>query len=378
MRKWLLTAAMVLAVPMVMADTCGGSGGTAAGSNNNVAALPSPPNCPAPAIAPSLAPQTAPEPPAPKSIVEATIPINAAPSELSVGFGSIWTVAHRTNTLFRIDPTSNQVIASVQLDSPGGFGAVTIGSRYVWLGVDEHLESPPSPNQLWRIDPTTSAVDRKFLISSVADAAEVDGALWVDIDVQWGPAVRDAVEQIDPDTGKVLKSVDLGPARSGLKYFPPTLRYGLGSLWVSIANDEIARVDPVAPKVIATIRTPSIPAGYPMLAFMDGHAFIAMHDFTLGRIDPATNCVDAIVFFGANLPRSPNPFAGPLGLTPAPQGLYVGFDRGALARLDPGSMTIVISVRVDEQDYTMGSIYAFGSIWFTSFGNDTILRLKPI
>jgi len=70
------------------------------------------------------------------------------------------------------------------------------------------------------------------------------------------------------------------------------------------------------------------------------------------------------------------------GVRPVPRArhmrLYVGFDQGALALVDPVTLQITKSVRIDVQDAVGGLAYGFGSIWFPTFGNDTVLRLKPL
>ena len=92
----------------------------------------------------------------------------------------------------------------------------------------------------------------------------------------------------------------------------------------------------------------------------------------------ATNCVDGIIYLGQKLARQADPFAGPVGLIPSPDALYVEFDRGALAKVDLTSFGVSSAVRVDEQDYISDAVYAARSIWFSTFGNNTVLRLRPL
>lgn len=307
--------------------------------------------------------------------MEATIPIDAGPAGLATGFGSIWIAAHRSNTVFRIDPTTNKVVAAIKIEIPdveSGIGSLTVGARYVWLPVGSET------NQLWRIDPATNQVDLKVPFDSLETTAEVGTALWVDIDPKDGRAKRHSVKKVDPDTLKVLRTVDVGPAEAVPTYMPE-LDYGLGSLWSIFANDKVARVDPSSGRVVATIRLPAVPRGYGPIAFAAGYVFITESDNTVARIDPATNCVDGIVYLGGNLrPTAGNLYVGQLGLVAAPQGLYVVFDRGALALVDPVTLKVRTSVRLDEQDYIVRATYGFGSLWYSTFGNDSVLRLKPI
>lgn len=331
--------------------------------------------CPAPAIAPAATPQAVAEPSAPASEVLATISIDAAPGALQSAFGSIWTTNHRSNTISRIDPSTSKVKTTIPVEDNGqsiGIGGMSIGAHYIWLPVFVN-----DATQLWRLDPSTNQFDKKLPIDSLGGIAEAGDALWVDIDVSSGPAKRDALERIDPDTGAVLATIDLAPASSGLHY-TPTLAYGLGSLWTVIGNNAVARIDPSSRRVVATISTPSWPSGYGMWAFFGNHVYLAMYDFNLARIDAGTNCVDGVLYLGAELKRQADPTAGPLGLAPAPEGLYVEFDRGALALVDPDTLTVRKAVRLDEQDYVAGITDGFGSLWYSTFGNNTVLRLKPL
>jgi YVTN family beta-propeller protein len=337
--------------------------------------LPAPANCSVATNAAAPTPPPLAEAAASASQILARIPVTDGPAALHVAFGSVWTVNHRSDTLSRIDPATNKVAVTIPVESDGndiGIGDMSVGAKYIWVPV--FVGDAP---QLWRLDPSTNQFDRRFPIESLEGAIEVNGALWVDIDVESGPAKRGAVEEIDPDTGNVLKRVDLLPARSGLVY-SPSLAYGDGTLWVPIANDAVARVDLATTRVVATIATPAPPSGYGIWAFIGDKVFLTLKDYRVARIDPSTNCIDSIVYLMPHLSRfGTNPVAGPMGLITAPQGLYVGFDRGALALVNPGSMSVVKAIRLDEQDYIMQGAYGYDAIWFSTFGNNSVLRLRP-
>jgi YVTN family beta-propeller protein len=325
---------------------------------------------------PLPSPTTAPEPPADKSLVLATIPFSAqsAPESIAVGFGSVWVITHHSDTLFRIDPATNQVIASIKIEVPGqeiGVGSVVVGAHGVWVPVNFRPDS-----QLWRIDPATNQVTLKIPTVDAGGLADWTEAMWVDIDPQIGAAIRRQIVQIDPDTGKTLRTVDLGPALISPRY-TTDLKYGLGSVWVVVDNNELARVDPSTGRVIATIMTPGVPSGYATLAFAGNDVFVAQGDNTVARVDGGTNCVDGVAYLGARL-RPDNPAPPPLAIFTAPGGLYVSFDRGALALLDAAQLTVRRSVRFDVQNAAGTPAFGFGSIWFPTFKNDTVLRVQPL
>jgi len=366
--------ALVVAAALVAGCGSGGSGSFQ--THSPIAALPSPKACPSPGVMPLPSPSTAPEPPADKSVVLATIPFSSgsAPESVAVGFGSVWVITHHSNTVFRIDPATNQVIASIKIEVPGqevGVGSVVVGTHAVWVPVGVQPDS-----QLWRIDPPTNQVTLKIPMVDAGDLADWADAMWLDIDPQIGAALRRQVVQIDPNTGKTLRTVDLGPALISPRY-TPALAYGLGSLWVVVGNNQLARVDPSTGHVIATIKTPDVPSGYGTLAFAGNDVFIAQSDNTVARVDGGTNCVDGVAYLGANLP-SDKPVPPPLSIFTASGGLYVSFDRGALALLDPGNLTVRRSVRFDVQNAPGRPSFGFGSIWYPTFKNDSVLRVQPL
>jgi streptogramin lyase len=345
------------------------------------------PGCAMPALLPSANPPTAPEPTAAASQVQATVAILRGPNWSATAFGSVWVAAHRSQVLYRVDPVTNKIVASIPLTYRAfavGFGPFFVGPHGVWAPVvitpDPTSTTLPPPPQLFHVDPVTNNVDRDF--ASPEEAAGIDTAdgLWVEIDPSFDPmheaGARKSLERLDPVNGKVLTTIDLGPVSPNPRY-GTDIAAGLGSLWVVVDDQKVARVDPKTGTIVATIQTPAINLGYGTLAFQNNRLFVAELDATVARIDPATNCVDGVVYLGRQLAPQGTGF-GQVGLTPAPEGLYVGFDRGSLALVDPATLNINASVRLDEQDGQTKSTWGFGSIWYPTLGNNSIIRVKAL
>jgi YVTN family beta-propeller protein len=335
-------------------------------------------SCAALAIPVAPSPVPAPEPTAPADLVQATIPLNFGPETIATGFDSVWVAAHRSNTIFRVDPGTNTVIASIPITISGvevGVGSVFVGPHGVWVPVQGVLPvGANAGSQLFRIEPSTNKIDLMVPMSGVDAVVDWTDAVWARTDPQDG-ANHLAMIQIDPATGTPLRTVDLGPGLRSPKY-TPDLAYGLGSLWAAVADDELVRIDPSG-NIVATIRTPAIPQAYGSFAFADQHMYFTENDATLARIDPTTNCVDGLTYLGRQ--TSAPAFGAPqLAVGAAPGGLYVGFDRGGLALVDPATLQITDSVRVDTQNAVGSTAFDFGSLWFPTFGNNTVLRLKPL
>ena len=334
--------------------------------------LPSPAQCAATG-APSQTPIA--ESARPAGVVQATIPIDSGPGAVAVGFGAIWVAAHRSNTMYRIDPKSNRVGASVVPDigRDYGMGSITTGSTGVWLPLSSE------PDALLLIDPMSNRVESSFDLPGQDPFLRVTWGpgLWAYLSPAPGRPDKRLVK-LDPTTGQVLQTVDLGVGNAAPDRYWPDVVYAFNSLWTVIQDNELARVDPSTGTVTAVVKTPGVIEGYGNFAIEGDHLFLAQRDETLVRINSQTNCVDGLLFIGAHLPPTPNRTAAQMSVISVGSVLYVAFDRGALAVIDPASMRVLKSVRVDFQDYVGAPISGFGSIWFPTFGNDSVLRLKPL
>ncbi len=338
--------------------------------------LPAPKSCPGPAM--TAGPTGAPEPSVPAGLIQATTPIVAGPEAVGSGFGSVWVVAHRSNTVFRIDPATDQVIASIPIAVPDqdvGVGPISGGPHGVWLPVSATV------NGLFSIDPSTNSIAGRFPFDGAYGIADSNDGLWVGVApyIPGGTsgALRYSLIEIDPKTARPIRKVDLGPAAGSRAYFPG-VQFGLSALWVVIADDAIARIDPDTGRVVATIRTTGVPRGYGEFAISGHDIFAAMGDSTVDRVDASTNCVDGVVYLGHTLALPANPMAPRVGIATSINGIDVVFDRGALALIDPETLHERAVYRIDRQDYTGGVLEDFGSIWFLTFGNDTVLRLRSL
>jgi YVTN family beta-propeller protein len=88
--------------------------------------------------------------------VVATIPVNSSPWDVAVGAGSVWVTGYgetKSGVLQRIDPTTNQVVATITVDPSGHPGPVAAGGDAVWVNVGD-----TNSDSLVRIDPVTNRV----------------------------------------------------------------------------------------------------------------------------------------------------------------------------------------------------------------------------
>jgi virginiamycin B lyase len=107
--------------------------------------------------------------------VAATIPVGPMPHFLTVGAGSVWTLNQGDGSVSRIDPGTNQVIATIKAEIPGTGGDIAFGEGFVWLTA---LGNPVG-RPLTKIDPTTNKVVAQF-VGRGGDALRVGkGAIWM-------------------------------------------------------------------------------------------------------------------------------------------------------------------------------------------------------
>ena len=129
---------------------------------------------------------------------------------LAYGFGSLWTIAS-FRELVRLHPATLRRKATVALS----FGShdIAIGDGSVWLPDDEG-------HQVWQVDPESNLLE---------DTYEVDGrtfAVAVGAGAVWAPSDEGSVIRIDPTTGDTER-IDVGGAPTGIAV-------GAGLVWISV------------------------------------------------------------------------------------------------------------------------------------------------
>ncbi|MDQ3915723.1 MAG: hypothetical protein M3323_10420 [Actinomycetota bacterium] len=149
-------------------------------------------------------------PPAgPRVISEVTIAVGDGPSEVAVGSGAIWVSNSEDGTVSRIDPSSNEEVATISVSGSPGDLAIA-GDGTVWV-------ANPGLGAVQRIDPTSNARTPDVLIPVAEESSSLDLAidryLWVSV-------VGRELVQIDLSTTDIVRTItDVTPvnvaARTG-------------------------------------------------------------------------------------------------------------------------------------------------------------------
>jgi virginiamycin B lyase len=210
--------------------------------------------------------------------VVATIPVGRAPSGLAVGAGAVWVSSSHDGTVARIDAATNRVVATIAVGRAPG--AVTVAGGVVWVALPK--------GGLRRVDPASnrSTVVRIPRCCN-GELAAGEGTLWV---ANRGDAT---LVRVDPTTGRVAARVLL-PGTTEQR--PHQVAVGDGAVWVTSASARrgtanlLWRVDPTSNQVTGTLDLGPTSAGGMPNSVAAGNGAVWIGGMTKGsivRLEPA-------------------------------------------------------------------------------------------
>jgi YVTN family beta-propeller protein len=170
-----------------------------------------------------------------------TIRVGRGPAGIAVASGDVWVANSIDGTVSRIDPTTNTVVRTKPVGSQPS-AAVAVGQS-VWIadrGDDNLLQLDAVTGHLRRIVPTGSGP---------IDAAAAAGTIWI---ANEGDGT---VTRVDAGTGHVVDTIHVGDA-------PSAIAASRTSVWVADSLDStVSRLDPRTDAVATTIPVGGHPAG---------------------------------------------------------------------------------------------------------------------
>ncbi|HYN69304.1 MAG TPA: hypothetical protein VEX41_03735 [Candidatus Eisenbacteria bacterium] len=272
----------------------------------------------------------------------------------------VWTLTG-TGRAVRIDPATNQAAMSVQLGATSDhFAGIAVDRNGVWV-------TDSDTKTLYRIDPTSLDVVARIPAGETPKGVVAIGeAVWV-ADAHGGTVLR-----IDPSTNAVVASIAVGPTGgSG----PSWVASGLGSIWVGVPDASTAvRIDPETNTIVAriVIPGPAVPCGG--FAIRGGAVWISSctESTAIARIDPATDRVVATIDLGGHA-STPVLIDGVL---------WVSLDLGrgvpgSLGRVASATNRIDLELSLGPSFGGGGDmVVAAGSAWVIDRGNDRVVRLS--
>lgn len=139
--------------------------------------------------------------------VVATITVGGSPFGMTAGFGSLWVANEGDGKVFRIDPATNQVSATIQTHDNAE--SVVVGAGAVWVSYYGASDQPAGV--ISRIDPATNAVVAAIPVGvNPVLLAFGGGYLWVAMDGE------PTVVQVDPGTNTVRNRIAVGARSRGI------------------------------------------------------------------------------------------------------------------------------------------------------------------
>lgn len=289
--------------------------------------------------------------------VVASIPVDDAGGMPDVGFGSVW-VVNGGGTVSRIDPTTNAVVADIEVGA-GAFGVRT-GDGAVWV---TNLQD----GTLTRIDPATDTVAAVIAVGTLPiGLAVTPGAVWVANHWASGPDPTGSVMRIDPATDSVVDTIPVGNAPTN---GPKFMTAAAGSIWVGVPNlHAVVRISMTTDEVEATIPDKGTCSG---LVATNDAVWVAGGggpDCAPGvtRIDTGTNQNSVKVTAGGNV----SDVAAGAGSV-----WFVAYHSTFVGRISiaTGAVTSLLDVGRAPSGVTFG----FGSAWVLDPAHARVLRLQP-
>jgi virginiamycin B lyase len=199
--------------------------------------------------------------------VLAMIPVGNKPcSGLAIGYGSLWVPLCGDQALARVDLKEGKVTATIPIGVAHSEGGLTEGAGSIWLLTDKK-------GILARIDPATNKVVAEIQVPAGSfTAAFGEGAVWVT------GTESNVLTRINPDTNLVVESIAVGKA-------PRFLTIGGGFIWtLNQTEGDVSKVDPKTNKVVATIEV-GVPGPGGEISFGEGSVWVTSFEFPISRID---------------------------------------------------------------------------------------------
>ena len=293
------------------------------------------------------------------------IPIDDGfPFGLAFARQRLWVLRRRTSflppaSILQIDPVSGQIVGEpIQIDFDPWSFAVTDDA--IWVAKN-------GPAAVAHIDPETQQIVGMVEIDASLVAADVHG-VWVS-GASENAANTNTTRRVDPLTNQLVGT----PIPVGIE--PLQIVAGEGAVWVGAHSGPpaITRIDPETGKVAATIEV-----GFGIHGLATGPDSVWAVDYhgqKVVRISPQTNQM-----VGKPIPVPFPPFAAAASATDSWVGVAgISDDADAtddrVVRIDLRTNTIVDTIHVG--GHTIAMVFADGSLWVATVRPSLIVEVIP-
>jgi YVTN family beta-propeller protein len=168
---------------------------------------------------------------------QASVAVPRPCGAMAMAFGSLWVANCKGGDVYRIDPKTAQVLATIPAGvGPSGELNVVAGAGYIWAPSE-------TTGKIARIDPATNSV-----VASISVAPSTS-YLSFGFDALWAASGKNqSLQRIDPQTNMVTNTITLGK-------MPGFLVAGEGAVWVQEQGDgTVARIDPATVAVSGRVK----------------------------------------------------------------------------------------------------------------------------
>jgi len=203
--------------------------------------------------------------------VVATMTVGEFPRGVAAGYGAVWVTGLG---LTRIDPLTNRVSAIIPVGSSAGLNGIAAGAGSVWV-------SSPTEGTVFRIDPDTNQVIATIHAGgSPLQLAITQDAVWV------SDPNNPVLKRIDPASNEISAEINLDCATRGIAA-------DAQAIWVACDSaPTLYLIDPLTDRIVARIAAGNHSRGVAISS--NGVWVTSLTDETLTVIDPATNQVMAV------------------------------------------------------------------------------------
>jgi streptogramin lyase len=304
----------------------------------------------------SPTPSTASASPLPEGVV-ASIAVSdtAVPTGLAAVRSSLWVVAHNGGTASRIDPTTNRVVHTVQIDQG------SCGEPIEAFG--DLLALPCADSASVVVVDGRSGKIRGTIRDAAGTAVAADGSVWV------GTFDGKTLQRVDPKTLKREKTIRTA---SGLTAFDGHFVWSAGADEHGAATGALAKVDPGSNRVVQ--RYSLSPMGVTFMTYGFGALWFKPIDKPeLIRFETATGRSKSIPLPGWSA-------LSQFGDQPVAVGagsLWVRSADDRIVRINPKTYRVEGRYVADPSGGGGYPLVAFGSLWVANYGSATVWR-QPI
>jgi streptogramin lyase len=282
--------------------------------------------------------------------VEAVIDIGGGEAlGLAIDATSVWAVSYENSTLAKVDPATNAVSATVDIE--GNAATVLAMETDVWVAGYGSADN----TNLYRVNAATATLTARYGVGELCCDLSFGG------DSLWAVDPSGSLLEIDPTTGDLLRVLPITVDRNA----HTNVVYSEGYVWFASDTTDLSRLDPASDAIVSF----DVGGGVP---------FFARDGLLWGASPTEVWAVDAT---GAVVERiALTDSIEVLSLEINGSDLWVGIRHsgyvGAVLRIERSTANVV--QEFDDVDIPARMAIGFGSLWITDSGGSELYRLGPI